>query len=79
LYIQTQVWGRDRRWTLRIEPARPNAFPESVTSPERITPRRTYPVVDLKTAGQSVYLDFSDSRDAQDAYAFFLFHKERGT
>lgn len=79
LYIQTQEWGRDRRWILRIEPVRPNAFPESVTSPKRITPRRTYPAVDLKTACQSVYLDFSNSRDAQDAYAFFLFHKERGT
>lgn len=79
LQIQTQDWGRDRQWILHIEPARPNTFPESLTSPVRTTPGRTYPAVDLKTGGQSVYLDFSNSRDAQDAYAFFLFHKERGT
>jgi hypothetical protein len=52
---------------------------QSVTSPERVTSKRTYPAVNLKTSGESVYLEFSDSRQAHEAYAFFLYHKERGT
>jgi hypothetical protein len=71
--------GNDQRWTLHIQPANRNGFRQSVTSPERVTSKRTYPAVDLKTSGESVYLEFSNSRDAQEAYAFFLYHKERGT
>ncbi len=76
------VWmpglGNDQRWTLRIQPANPNGFPQSVTSPERASATRTYPAVNLKTNEESVYLEFSNTREAQDAYAFFLYHKERG-
>jgi hypothetical protein len=71
--------GKDQRWTLHIQPANRNGFRQSVTSPERVTSKRTYPSVDLKTNGESVYLEFSNTRDAQEAYAFFLYHKERGT
>jgi hypothetical protein len=71
--------GKDPRWTLHIQPANGNGFRQSVTSPERVTSKRTYPSVDLKTSGESVYLEFSNTRDAQEAYAFFLYHKERGT
>jgi hypothetical protein len=77
------VWmphlGNDERWTLHIQPANRNGFLQSVTSPERVTSKRTYPAVNLKTSGESVYLEFSDSRQAHEAYAFFLYHKERGT
>jgi hypothetical protein len=71
--------GKAEQWTLRIQPANRNGFRQSVTSPERVTSKRTYPAVNLKTSGESVYLEFSDSRQAQEAYAFFLYHKERGT
>jgi hypothetical protein len=71
--------GNDQRWTLHIQPANRNGFRQSVTSPERVTSKRTYPAVDLKTSGESVYLEFSNTRDAQEAYAFFLYHKQRGT
>jgi hypothetical protein len=70
--------GNDQRWTLHIQPANRNGFPQSVTSPERVTSKRTYPAVNLKTSGESVYLEFSNTREAQEAYAFFLYHKERG-
>ncbi len=76
------VWmprlGNDKRWTLLIQPANPNGFSQSVTSPKRASGTRTYPAVNLKTTGESVYLEFSNTREAQDAYAFFLYHKERG-
>jgi hypothetical protein len=78
LDIWTPRLGNDQRWTLRIKPANPSGFPQSVTSPERATAKRTYQAVDLKTSGGSVYLEFSNTREAQDAYAFFLYHKERG-
>jgi hypothetical protein len=70
--------GNDQRWTLHIQPANRNGFPQSVTSPERVTSKRTYPAVNLKTSGESVYLEFSNTREAQEAYAFFLYHKQRG-
>ncbi len=70
--------GNDQRWTLHIQPANRNGFPQSITSPERVTSKRTYPAVNLKTSGESVYLEFSNTREAQEAYAFFLYHKQRG-
>lgn len=79
LDISMSHLGNDERWTLRIQPANRNGFRQSVTSPERVTKKRTYPAVNLKTSGESVYLEFSSSRGAQEAYAFFLYHKERGT
>jgi len=78
LHVWMPRLGNDQRWTLRIKPANPNGFPQSVTSPERTSATRTYPAVNLKTSGGSVYLEFSNTREAQDAYAFFLYHKERG-
>ena len=71
-------WGNDQRWTLQIEPANPNGFPQSVTSPKRTTATRTYPAVNLKTSEEFLHLEFSSPSEAQDAYAFFLYHKERG-
>lgn len=79
LDISMGHFGKDARWTLRIQPENSRGFIQSITSPERHTVKRTYPAVDLKTTDGSVYLDFSDISDAQNAYAFFLYHKERGT
>jgi len=79
LDIWIQHWGNQRRWTLCIHPANSKRFLQSITCPERHTAKRTYPAVDLKTTEGSLYLDFSNMSDAQDAYTFFLYHKERGT
>jgi hypothetical protein len=69
--------GNGQRWTLLIQPINANGFPQSVTSPERTTATRTYRAVNLKTSEEFVYLEFSSPTDAQEAYAFFLYHKER--
>jgi hypothetical protein len=76
--IEVSRWERNPHWTVRIHPANSNGFPQSVTSPERVTAKRTYRAVDLKTTEGFLYLEFTDPTDAQDAYAFFLYHKERG-
>ena len=76
LDLQAATKYRDQ-WTLRIEPAA-RAFPQTVTSPRRQTPRRAFPSVNLATTASSVYFDFASSADAQDAYAFFLYHSQLG-
>ncbi len=78
LDVWTPRFGDDRKWSVRIQAADANGFPQSVTSPQRASVKRTYKAVDLKTSVASIFLDFSNARDAQDAYAFFLYHKERG-
>jgi len=78
LEIRMLAWGNGQRWSLSIEPAKPNGFPQSVKSPERRTATRTYPAVDLKTSEKLLYLEFSNPSEAQDAYTYFLYHKERG-
>jgi hypothetical protein len=77
-----EVWatsfGSEPRWTLHIESANHDGFPQSILSPERATSKRTYPAVNLKSTDESVYLDFTNSAELENAYAFFLFHKQRG-
>jgi len=79
LDIWMRHWGKDPRWTLCIHPANSKRFLQSLTSPERHTAKRTYPAVDVKTTEGALYLEFSNASDAQDAYAFFLYQKQRGT
>lgn len=78
LAVEAPHIGNDQRWTVRIEPADPSGFPQSVTSPERITATRTYGAVNLKANEEFLFLEFSNPGDAQNAYTFFLYHKERG-
>ena len=78
LDIETERLGNDQRWTVRIQPATQNGFPQRVTSPERTTATRTYRAINLKTTEESLYLEFSSPSEAQTAYVFFLYHKERG-
>jgi hypothetical protein len=66
------------RWTVSIESASSNGFPQTIKSPLRTTAARTYPEVDANSNAHSVYLEFTDPQQAQDAYAYFLFHKQRG-
>lgn len=71
-------WGTGQRWSLCIQPANLNGFPQSVKSPDRTTAKRTYPAVDIKTSEEFLFLEFSNPSEAQDAYAYFLYHKQRG-
>lgn len=76
LDLQAPTQYRDQ-WTVRIEPAA-RAFPQTVTSPQRQTARRTFPPVNLATTESTVYFDFATSAEAQDAYNFFLYHQQLG-
>ena len=52
---------------------------QAVRRQERHTATRTDKAVDMRTAEELLYLSFSGPTDAQNAYALFLYHKERGT
>jgi hypothetical protein len=55
-----------------------NFFPETLNSPLRHTPKRVLPAVNLTTTRSFVYFAFRDAAEAQDAYAYFLYHKQLG-
>jgi hypothetical protein len=76
--LDAWVESPNHGWTVRIGSASANGFPQSVSSPERKVATRTYAAVDLKTTERYIYLEFPDPTNAQDAYTFFLYHKQRG-
>lgn len=67
----------DNTWTVRVHAARA-PFPQKIDSPQRRTIRATFPAVNYATAENSLYFVFANSPDAQDAYAYFLYHKQLG-
>jgi hypothetical protein len=67
----------DDTWTVRVHAARA-PFPQKIDSPQRRTIKRTFPAVNYATTENSVYFVFANSADAQDAYAYFLYHKQLG-
>jgi len=67
----------DDTWTVRIHAARA-PFPQNIDSPLRMTIKKTFPAVNYATTENSVYFVLLDSNDAQDAYAYFLYHKQLG-
>jgi hypothetical protein len=64
-------------WTVRVHAGRV-PFPQKIDSPQRRTVRATYPAVNYTTTQDSVYFIFPNSSDAQNAYAYFLYHKQLG-
>jgi hypothetical protein len=64
-------------WTVRVHAARA-PFPQKIDSPQRRTIKATFPAVNYTTTENSVYFVFANSPDAQDAYAYFLYHKQLG-
>jgi hypothetical protein len=64
-------------WIVRVEFGE-TPFPQTVDSPERKTARATFPAVHDTTTESSVYFAFANSGEAQDAYAYFLYHKQLG-
>jgi hypothetical protein len=63
--------------TVRVKSAR-TSFPETMTSPLRMTAKKVLPAVNFTTTTKAVYFAFPNSADAQDAYAYFLYHKQLG-
>jgi hypothetical protein len=64
-------------WTVRVHAGRA-PFPQKIDSPQRRTVRATFPAVNYATAENSVCFVFPNSSDAQNAYAYFLYHKQLG-
>ena len=67
----------DDAWTVRVQSATV-PFPQTIDSPERKAARRTFPAVHGTTEDSSVYFAFANSSEAQDAYAYFLYHNQLG-
>ena len=67
----------DDTWTIRVHAARA-PFPQKIDSPQRRTIKKTFPAVNYTTTENSVYFVLLNSNDAQDAYAYFLYHKQLG-
>ena len=75
--VWPQTAGLGVGWVVQIEASDLRGFSQRFTSPERVTATRTFAAVDLKTSERFVFLTFSAPDEAQDAYAFFLYHQER--
>ena len=67
----------DETWTVFVESGR-SFFPETMTSPLRKTLKRVLPAVNLTSERSFVYFAFRNPAEAQDAYAYFLYHQELG-
>ena len=67
----------DDTWTVRIQSAT-TPFPQTVDSPLRKTARGAFPAVHDRTTESSAYFVFRNSGEAQDACAYFLYHKQLG-
>jgi len=67
----------DYTWTIRVHAAR-DSFAQKIDSPQRRTIKATFPAVNYATTESFLYFDFLESAEAQDAYAYFLYHKQLG-
>jgi hypothetical protein len=67
----------DDTWTVRVHSAT-TPFSQTVDSPERKTARATFPAIHDTIPESFVYFVFPNSSEAQDAYAYFLYHKQVG-
>lgn len=65
----------DDTWAVRVQPAHA-PFPQTVTSPVRVTPRRVFPAVNLTTTESLLHLAFANPAEAGDAYAYLLYHEQ---
>jgi hypothetical protein len=69
-------WGGDM-WTVHIESSAA-PFPQTLESPPRKTSKASYRAVHSSSEENWFFLDFTTATDAQDAYNYFLYHKQRG-
>ena len=67
----------DKAWTVRVQSA-DIPFSETWSCPERKTARGVFHAVNDRTTQRFVFLAFSNPAEAQDAYAYFLYHQELG-
>jgi hypothetical protein len=67
----------DDRWTVCVESAT-RSFPQTLDSPQRKTATAAFRAVHTASTEKWLYFAFSNSAEAQDAYAYFLYHKQLG-
>jgi hypothetical protein len=67
----------DPVWIVRVYAAR-TPFAQAIDSPLRHTIRTSFPAVHHTTTESSVHFVFPGSAEAQNAFAYFLYHKQRG-
>jgi len=75
--LRSRMQNGDETSTVFVQSGR-NFFPETLNSPLRNTPKRVLPAVNLTTTRSFVYFAFRNPAEAQDAYAYFLYHKQLG-
>jgi len=77
LEIDAPTRSGDSEWTVRVGSAG-SPFRETGTAPERKTDKGFLRAANYETTVNSVYLVFNNPAEAQDAYAYFLYHQELG-
>ena len=77
VHLQPPMKSEFNRWTIHVESAG-NRFTEILTSPERKTSTRIFRAVNYTSTNTFIYLAFFNSADAEDAYSYFLYHKQIG-
>jgi hypothetical protein len=75
--LGTPTRSGDQVWTVRVRSG-DTSFSEALACPERKTAKAVFRAVHDSTMQQFVYLVFNDPAQAQDAYAYFLYHQEVG-
>ena len=75
--VESPTVKGDDTWAVRVQ-STSTPFPQTVDSPERKTARGTFPAVHDATTENSTYFVFRNSGEAQEAYAYFLYHKQLG-
>jgi hypothetical protein len=75
--LEPPMGNAGNTWTVHVQSAR-SSFPEAMNSPLRKTGKKVLPAVNLTTTRSAVYFVFLNSAEAQDAYAYFLYHKQLG-
>jgi hypothetical protein len=75
--LENPTRSRDQVWTVRVRSG-DTSFSETLACPERKTAKGVLPAVHDRTMQQFLYLVFNDPAQAQDAYAYFLYHQEVG-
>jgi hypothetical protein len=75
--LESPTSSRDVVWTVRVRSG-DTSFLETLACPERKTAKGILPAVHDGTMQRFIYLVFNDPAQAQDAYAYFLYHQEVG-
>lgn len=75
--LRSPARNGDDTWTVHIESSGV-PFPQTFESPDRKTSKASYPATHSEGTKNWFFLDFTTLADAQDAYNYFLHHKQRG-